>query len=481
MQPRIRLDYWGGSTVDPEEEGLGPASTILTIEDYRVAIDAGLQFLKDNRYGYPIGEGQVSDVILTHSHTDHVGGLEPWQRKGVFEKRARILCAPQTQKIVPIVLDQTFNNIGVLYHHVNRVNERLTTIPLGVFELAPGIWAFTGRAGHLNGALYVIIRVPLKSATGKITGYLNICFMGDHAWHDQETVAGSKFPDDIPDEFLPDIIAQIDLTNPKMTIFDYDLEMRRMVDYVINAFENKHKKLIVFLAFANGRTQNGIVGLKRYLKQLGKEGLCSIYCDGSGIELSQIIRDNPWSTEDRDFSLDGVKMIDSTPEARMELMDRDENMAIFTPSGMGDHGPAIPWTRHAVERDDAVISGLGWSTDYSSLSRLERLAKKREEQNQDTFIRLRDDGYEEQWSEYLLRCDVERFHLSGHGGLGDFTQALTKLKKRRATVYGKAHADLKLIGSTHGLQSSKKLCEIPLKEFSEYIVPCNVGTCIPLF
>lgn len=480
MIPRIRLDYWGGSTVDPEEDGLGPASTILTIEDYRVAIDAGLQFLRNNCYGFPIGEGQVNDAVLTHSHTDHVGALELWQRYGVFQNGARILCAPQTQKIVPIVMDQTFNNIGTWYWHVTRVNERLTTIPLGVFELVSGIWAFTGRAGHLNGALYIIIRVPIKSITGEILSYLNICFMGDHAWHDQEIVAGSRFPDDIPDEFLPDIIAQIDLTNPKMTIFDYDHEMRKMADYVIDAFENKRKKLIVFLAFANGRTQNGMVGLKRYLKALDKEGLCSIYCDGSGIEISKILKDNRWSPEDRDFSLDGINMIDNTPEARTSLMDRDENMVIFTPSGMGDHGPAIPWTRHAVERDDAVIAGLGWSTDYSSLSRLERLAKEREEQQQDKFIRLRDDGYEETYSNYQLRCNVERFHLSGHGGLGDFTQALIKLKKRRATVYGKANEKLKLIGSTHGLQSSKKLCELPLKEFSEFIVPCNVGTCIPL-
>src|SRR3989344_3783105 len=225
MQPKEMLIYLGGSSLS-KNDGLGPASTVLQIKDYLLAIDYGLEFLENDGYGFPnhniLNGRKISDVIATHTHLDHVGGLALGEDYNAFEKKARVFGSPQTNAIIPIHLDQTFSRVGQSYNSVIKIEERLTKLPLGEFEIIPGVKVFIGPAGHINGACYIIVRTESG---------LKICFLGDHAWHDQDTVGPSSFPDDIPDEWLPDILAQIDLTNPKETEFDYEFEMGRIAQH----------------------------------------------------------------------------------------------------------------------------------------------------------------------------------------------------------------------------------------------------------
>ncbi len=473
----VLLSYLGGSSLSPHD-GLGPAATVLQIGDYLIGVDYGLEFIP-NGYGYPkhqtLNGHKINKLILTHSHADHVGSLFIGEDLGVFEDDMKILASPQTHAITSIVLDQSWSRFGqnvVLdqtlrqvakdYYSLNKIEARQRVLPLGEVELAPGIKAFVGYAGHIRGALYIIIRTP----KGK-----NICFLGDHAWHKQDTVEASEFPDDVPNEWLPDIMAQIDLTNPSLTSLDYNLVMSNFADHVKKCLDKK--KVVVVLAFMNGRAQNAALGLRRH-------GVEPVYCDGGGVKVFEILKAAKWSPKDKDFSLKGIKMITGGIAQRQELYARGGPLVIVTPSGMGDGGPVIDWFKMGLENPNFEFVGVSWTAPGSSMTKLTEKARRRDSQKRAVYLKITDDRFPENqdWdlpekNYYKILCGVSRFHLSGHGGLGEQKLALEKIVKRRGRP-------LDLIVTTHGTQPSKRLCRSILGHLTQGLIAGNVGTQIPL-
>lgn len=457
-----RLLYLGGSSFNTKNDGLGLSSVALQIGDKVIGVDCGLEILRDGRYGLPdfsllkSGNHKFSVLVLTHSHLDHVGGVGQASENGMFASDAVIWASPQTNAILPPVLNETWGRgLGQDYYSgVNVPLELRRNIPLGEFEILPGTRAFTGAAGHIPGALYLVIETP----SGK-----KILFCGDNGWHEQEVVGGSSLPDDIPDSWLPDIIAMTDLTNPSLTQFDYELEMGRLVRHVGESLAKK--KTIIIAAFANGRAQNVALALAR-------AGIKPLYADGSSVGIFKIFKNNRWSPKDKEFSFDGVEFVEHGTAQREELLEEEGGRVIVTPAGFGNGGPVRFWLERGLENPNLEFIATSWLLPGCTMDRLLQRTEKRKETGRATHIVLEDENGGRK-KRYEVKCGAHHFHLSAHGGLGETVEMVRKIVSRR----GK---NLETIVLTHGNQEFKRLAANVLRPYVNSVIHGQIGTVISL-
>ncbi len=459
-----RLLYLGGSSFNTKNDGLGPSSVALQIGDKAIGVDCGLEILPKGRYGLPDfsllkSEGlKLLALVLTHSHLDHTGGVGRASENGMLAQDAVIWASPQTNAILPSVLNETWSRgLGQDYYSgVNVPLDMRKNIPIGEFEILPGIRAFTGAAGHIPGALYLIVETP----SGK-----KILFCGDDGWHEQEVVGGSSLPDDIPDLWLPDIIAMTDLTNPSLTKFDYELEMGRLVRHVGESLAKK--KIVVIATFAVGREQNVALALV-------KTDIKPVYADGSGVRMFRIFKENRWSSCDKDFSLEGVEFIEHGTAQREELLAKGGPLVIVTPAGFGDGGPIRYYLEKGLENPKFEFIATSWLLPGCTMDRLLHKVEKRKTVGRSVHLALDDEfGVNSKKRISEVRCEACHFHLSAHGGLGETVEMMKKIVSRR----GKK---LEKIVATHGTQESKRSAMDILKPFADSVISGQIGTVISL-
>lgn len=464
-----RLLYLGGSSLN-KNDGLGPSSVALQIgEGQAIGVDCGLELLPKGRYGLPdfsllkSENLKLSALVLTHSHLDHIGGVGQASEDEMFEADATIWASPQTNAILPTVLHETWSR-GLGRDYFSGVNVPLgmrKNIPLGEFEIWPGIRAFTGAAGHIPGALYLVVRTP----SGK-----KILFCGDNGWHEQEVVGGSSLPDGIPDSWLPDVIAMTDLTNPSLTSLDYDLEMGRLVRHVGESLAKK--RIVVIAAFANGRSQNVALAL-------AKAGIKPLYADGSSVENFRIFKENRWSPQDKDFPFDGIGFIENGIAQREELLAGGGPRVIVTPAGFGDGGPVRFWLERGLENPDFEFIATSWLMPGCTMEKLLQKVEKRNLTSRPVHMMLKNEyGGNKRW--YRVECNASRFRLTAHGGLGETVEMVKKIVSRRQRVLGEEKKNLEMIVLTHGTQDSKRSAMDVLRPLTNSVITGLIGTVINL-
>ncbi len=448
-----RLLYLGGGSVS--ENGIGPSASVLEIDNTRIGVDYGLEFLPGKKYGFPdekvLKGGKLDYLLLTHAHTDHIGSIPVGWRREVFKDNLRILATPQTKAAIWPALFETWKRVpecGGDFTSILKTEKLCEVIPFGEFELANGLKAFFGPAGHVPGAFYVVIQIEVN---GKI---INILFMGDVCWHPQEVVDGSEIPDDIPDAWLPDIIAITDLTGVAESTSDYELEESRLVEYVLKAFWEERKKIVI-PAFAIARGQNVI-------KRIKKAGISDVYADGSIKEYFKIFEQNRWSLKDKEVTCQGINFINGHQE-REALMVQNQPMVVVTTAGMADGGPVRYWLDQGLEREDFAFVGVGYATPESTLGKLYQIIEERKKDpTKKRFLKIEDER-NGKVKRYKVAADLAKFRLSGHGGLGNLTQMCEKIVQRRT---GKK---MLAIGLTHGNRRSKAKASIFLSDYAETV------------
>ena len=454
-----RLIYLGGSSVS-KKDGPGLSATALVIGDDVILVDCGLEILNNKGCAFPdislLGGKKIKRLVLTHSHLDHIGGVGYISEKNAFASDAKIIASPQTHEIMPIVLNDTWSQSAQCSDYHSSVNipcEMSEDIPLGEFEILPGVQAFAGAAGHIPGALYLIIKTPL----GK-----KILFCGDQSWHEQGTVGGSKIPDDIPDEWLPDIIAVTDLTNPDLNKLDYGLSMSRLAKVVKTMLAMKKK--VVVASFANGRSQNIALGLR-------DAGISRVYLDGSGVKLMRIFRKHRWSPLDKEFRLDGIEFIEGNANRR-ELTESDEPFVVATPAGFGEGGPVRHYLEAGLERKDFFFISSSWLLPGCTMDKLFGKIEQKRKTGKPVHMRLEEEQGEKE-TYYEIKCSGWRAHLSAHGCLGETRGMIQKIVARR----GKK---LELIVLTHGNEKSKASALKFFSDFSESNIVGQVGSSVSI-
>jgi Cft2 family RNA processing exonuclease len=456
-----RLLYLGGSSLS-RNDGLGPSSVALQIGDKTIGVDCGLEILPGGKYGFPdfsllkSENLKFSALVLTHSHLDHIGGVGQASENGMFAENAVIWGSPQTNAILPFILDETWSRgVGQSYYRGVNIPVGLSkNIPLGEFEILPGVRAFTGAAGHIPGALYVVI----ETSSGK-----KILFCGDNGWHEQEIVGGSTLPDGIPDSWLPDVIAMTDLTNPSLTSLDYELEIGRLVRHVGESLAKK--KIVIIAAFANGRAQNVALALAR-------AGIKPVYADGSGVENFKIFKNNRWSPKDKEFSFDGVEFIENGNVQRENLLAEGGPLVVVTPAGFGDGGPVRYYLEKGLGDTNFEFIATSWLMPGCTMDRLLHKVEARKKFGRPVRVTLEDE-FGVNKTTFEVKCEAYHFHLSAHGGLGETVEMVKKIVARR-------EKNLEVIVLTHGTQESKHRATNVLRPYTDSVIYGQIGTVINL-
>lgn len=457
-----KLIYPGGSS-QGRAGGLGPACTALVAGDETILFDSGMEILEARKSGFPdldtLKGRQVSTMVISHSHLDHVGGLHRLEEKNVFKEGTEIFVSPQTREITKRIMYQNWREgICASFGDYVRISSRFKKIPLGEFEILPNVMAFCGAAGHLPGALYLIVKLPSG---------LKVLFCGDLSWQEQEIVGGTSLPDDIPDEWLPDIIAVTDLTNPEIVPFDRELTIGQIVERAKKGISEGRK--IIFGTFANGKEQ--LLALA-----LVKAGIRPVYADGSGVEYFRIYNENRWSPKDKIFSLEGIEFINGNDGRRKAILESPGPCVIVTPAGMGDGGPIRFYLQRGLSDEKFDFIATSYLAPGCTLDRLLKKSRERDQNGRATFI-LDNDGQKEV---YQLNCSTGHFRLSGHSGLGETAEMMKKITDRRAKVLGEDNRKMKVVVLTHGTDEGKKIAASVLSDFAESVLCGQIGTVIDL-
>jgi metallo-beta-lactamase family protein len=155
---------------------------ILEHQGRRVLIDCGLfQGLKELRLrnwdDFPVPARELSAVLLTHAHLDHVGYLPRLVNQGY---EGRVYCTAGTSDLARLVLPDSAriqeedarqaNRHGYtrhspalpLYTEVDAQRALTKLQPVSFsrsFEVIPGITAEFRHAGHLLGSAFIVVRI----------------------------------------------------------------------------------------------------------------------------------------------------------------------------------------------------------------------------------------------------------------------------------------------------------------------------------
>ncbi|QUY60942.1 MBL fold metallo-hydrolase [Gulosibacter molinativorax] len=173
---------------------LGAAETVtgskylLRVAERRILVDFGMfqgrKELRDRNWErFPFDPAEISDVLLTHAHMDHVGLLPRLVREGF---RGPVLCTEGTARLAEIVLRdgakiqeqdaEDANKHGYSKHHpalpLYTTEDVENTLPLLVsvpydedIDLDDGIVARFTRAAHILGSASITVWTEQASVT----------------------------------------------------------------------------------------------------------------------------------------------------------------------------------------------------------------------------------------------------------------------------------------------------------------------------
>ena len=179
---------------------------LLTIDDRRVLVDAGMfqgdkEWRVKNREDFPVDPAGISDILLTHAHTDHASYLPALVRNGF---RGRIYATEATIRLAEIVLrdagklqEQSVNDAvkgGYSKHEhpeplytmddVEATIELFSRVDWNTDVEVDGITARWVRSAHILGSASIHVTVGDRS----------VLFSGDLGRHDHPILKDRETP-----------------------------------------------------------------------------------------------------------------------------------------------------------------------------------------------------------------------------------------------------------------------------------------------
>lgn len=290
---------------------LGANSVYLYIDGTGIIIDAGLHPRKRDKDALPAYESIIGNpvdlLILTHAHTDHIGGI-PYLLK--FFPHTKIIMTKATRDLAEIMLKDTAKLLQtelVAEYSIDNLSLYKPEVLENIWMLMDGYNYYEGIkfCGYAGRSEIKITLYPsghiLGSASVKIDfGGESLLHSGDIQFINQAVIAGA----DLPKHHIEYLL--IESTNAgEPNLPDYNDEIKRFSKYV-NQIVDKNGSILI-PAFALGKTQevlkiiyslmqnNSIPNLTIYTGGLGKiiSGFYDKYCYSvpmvkPGFEISDI-------------------------------------------------------------------------------------------------------------------------------------------------------------------------------------------------
>jgi Cft2 family RNA processing exonuclease len=272
-------------------EEIGANSSYLNLNETGFIVDAGLHPQKRNRDSLPHYEHiefkPTDAFILTHAHTDHLGGV-PYMMK--FNPHIRMIATRPTRDLCEIMLQNTVKLLrrdapdGIppdtlsLYDYT--VVERMGMLVEG-YQYEEDI-AVTGKFGmsDVNIRLYDAGHILGSAAVQFTTGGKTVLHTGDVQFHKQDLLPGASLPRHHVDALIMECTNGATENAPTR-----DEEKQRLADF-INMVSNRGGSVLL-PTFALGKTQE-VLKLVHGLMLAGKIPTLPIYSGGMSRKISVV-------------------------------------------------------------------------------------------------------------------------------------------------------------------------------------------------
>ncbi|MBY0588105.1 MBL fold metallo-hydrolase [bacterium] len=414
----MRITFLGGA------DEIGASCAVVDFDDHRFLVDVG------QRMNAPAGEllpdfsfleigPPIDAILLTHSHTDHIGALAALE--AFLPEDCPILGTEATLAIAKVMLQDSQRIIaqhrqgeGQLAHFapaaVSAVIARFESVPWGKAQKFGPCRITWFPSGHILGAGMIEIQENGKS----------VLFSGDVSVADQQTVPGVFAP-----AITPQVLILESTYGDRMHAHRPTQE-RRLVKRVEECLAAGGH--VLFPTFALGRAQEVLVILSEAMRR-GDMRTVPVYGDGMVRAISRVYNRFPddLSPTCRRRWEEGLDPIfpDDLPIYRIKNQDEREVVAAGPPcvvvasSGMLQGGASQFYAREWIGNPGNLILITGYQDEESPGQALLDLASNKDDQPR--YFKLGGIRAE-------VKCGVESFELSAHADNGELTSLASKFK-----------------------------------------------------
>lgn len=328
-------------------------------EKVKFLVDCGLfqgnekedEILRYNE-DFPFDASEISFVLVTHNHTDHVGRLPLLVKKGFVGK---IYASKGTQILLPNSLFDSESHLTENYkrrhlkpiYNEKDVKDTISRVQ-GIeynkkIKATPNISVTFYENAHIPGAAMIFVEIECRDEEP-----INLFFTGDYASHN-DFLDISPIPEDVLNKRI-NIVTECTYGTTKEEDINYGY-FRKEVSKAL-----RNDKTVVIPALSQGRAQTILYELKKMQCEGEVDVNIPIYFDGRLAHnyTRLYLKDNGLIKDSmKDFLPENVTFVDR--DIREQVLTSSECKVIVTTSGMGSHGPAQVYIPYYILDKNCLI------------------------------------------------------------------------------------------------------------------------------
>lgn len=308
----------------------------------------------------PFDCDEISFVVVTHNHVDHIGRLPLLFKRGY---NGKVYCSTQTKILLPLALNDSQKVLADVckrkhqssLYNVKDVETTLNNV-VGVdfnnkIKVTPNIEVTFLENGHLIGAAMILIEINYPGEEP-----INVLFTGDYN-NKNEFLNLHELPMRVRNKRMSVVI--------ESTYGDTSVEEINhgfFSEKVLEAIEER--KTIILPVFSLGRSQEILLRLKELQDTNKLDVNIPIYFDGKLAQAYTALYCNSKILIDeskKDFFPRNLVAVNC--EIREKLLQTDDCKIIVTTSGMGTYGPAQVYIPYFISKENALILFTGYTAE----------------------------------------------------------------------------------------------------------------------